>query len=307
MRPNAPYVFGVSQFTTWPWSLERDLRQYAIHGIDAIEVCEFKLNRDDYAPQLKKIASSGLTVSSVQATVHSLFPDSLAAEPTAPRDRVRHIKTAIERIAPHVPAGTPFVVITGAAPGGDTHHVYETALEAFPGLAEFAARHTMRIAYEPLHPVLFNTDTALSGLDQALELVSDIDHPALGLCVDTWNIFQTPDLENVIRQCGDRIFLVQISDWHRPRSGADRASLGDGTIDNAAIVKTIRETGYDRPYILEIFSGESLPDSIWAGDLDTTLQKNADAFTRIWQNSEPSEPSSPASEKRMRATGQSEL
>jgi sugar phosphate isomerase/epimerase len=284
---NASYQFGVSEFSTWPWPFERDLRQYVTHGIDAIEVCEFKLDREDYAPQLEAVIRSGLAVSSVQATVHSLFPDSLAAQPTAPPDRVRHIKTAIERIAPHVPAGTPFVVITGAAPGGDTRHAYKTALAMFADLAEFAAQHTMRIAFEPLNPVLFNTDTALWGLNQALELVGNVDHAAFGLCVDTWNIFQTPDLENVIRQCADRIFLVQVSDWQRPRSGADRLSLGDGTIDNAAIVRAVRETGYDGPYVLEIFSGESLPDSIWRNDLDAMLRKNVDAFSRIWQSSQP--------------------
>jgi sugar phosphate isomerase/epimerase len=136
----------------------------------------------------------------------------------------------------------------------------------------------VRVAYEPLNPVLLNTDTALWGLDQALELVQRVGHPALGICLDTWNVFQTPDLHDVIRRCRDQIFIVQVSDWHRPRSGADRISLGEGAIDNAAIVRTIRETGYTGP-------GESLPDSIWRADLDAVLQKNAQAFARIWQES----------------------
>ncbi len=42
------YRFGVSEFTTWPWSFERDVERYPAHGIDVIEICEFKLNRDDY-------------------------------------------------------------------------------------------------------------------------------------------------------------------------------------------------------------------------------------------------------------------
>lgn len=281
MRSKPALPFGVSEFTTWPWSFERDVERYAAHGIAAIEVCEFKLDKNDYAPQLQSIAAAGLTVSSVQSQVHSLFPDSLAGQPTAPGDRVRHIKAAIERIAPHVPERTPFVAITGAAPGGDTAHVYDTALEAFADLAEFAAKHRMRLAYEPLNPVLFNTDTALWGLDQALELVRRVGHEAFGLCVDTWNIFQTPGLHEVIRACGDRIFLVQISDWRRPRSGADRISLGEGEIDNEAIMRTIRETGYSGPYVLEIFSGESLPGSIWRSDLDAVLQKNFQAFAKI--------------------------
>ncbi len=281
-----PYRFGVSEFTTWPWSFERDLQRHATHEIDTIEVCEFKLNADDYAPQLENIKRSNLTVSSVQSTVHSLFPDSLAPQPTAPEDRIRHITSAIDRIAPYVPKGTPFVVITGAAPGGDTSLVYDVALDAFARLAEYAAGHGVRLAYEPLNPILFNTDTALWGLDQALELVQRITHPAFGLCVDTWNIFQTPDLPGVIRQSDDRIFLVQVSDWRRPRSGADRVNLGDGSIDNGAIVKSVREAGYGGPYVLEIFSGESLPESIWRADLDAVLEKNISAFARIWQESE---------------------
>ena len=122
--------FGISEFTTWPWSFERDVDRFADHGIGAIEVCEFKLNRDDYAPQLRCIERSGLVVSSVQSTVHSLFPDSLAPSPTDPDDRIAHMKSAIERISPHVPAGVPFVVITGAAPGGNTQLVYDKAVSA---------------------------------------------------------------------------------------------------------------------------------------------------------------------------------
>lgn len=280
------YRFGVSEFTTWPWSFERDVERYAAHGIDAIEITQFKLDRNDYAPQLALVAESGLRVSSVQSTVHSLFPDSLAPQPTAWKDRLRHMKSAIDRIAPHVPAGTPFVAITGAAPGGDTQRVYDTAVGAFRELAEHAARREVRLAFEPLNPVLFNTDTALWGLDDGLALVRDVDRPAFGLCVDAWNVWQTPRLPDVIREAADRIFLVQVSDWRRPRSGADRASIGDGTLDNVGMVRAIRDAGYAGPYVLEIFSGESLPGSLWRSDLDALLQKNRDAFARVWKETD---------------------
>ena len=278
--------FAVSEFTTWPWSFEKDVERYGAHGAVGIEVCEFKLNRNDYAPQLETLKAHDLAVSSVQSTVHSLFPDSLAPAPHDLSDRMRHMKTAIERIAPYA-GGVPFVVITGAPPGGNSRRVYETALSRLAELADFAAEHSVRIAFEPLNPVLFNTDTALWGLDQALELVRRIDHPALGICLDTWNVFQTPELHDVIRACGDRIFLVQVSDYHRPRSTADRACLGDGIIDNAGIVRTIRQTGYSGLYVLEIFSGESLPNSLWRADLDVVLTANAGEFSKIWAASTP--------------------
>jgi len=93
-----PYTFGISEFTKWPWSFERDVATYARHGIAAIEITEFKLDRNDYAPQLESIAAHGLAVSSVQSTVHSLFPDSLAPQPSAPEDRLRRSSSSRARL-----------------------------------------------------------------------------------------------------------------------------------------------------------------------------------------------------------------
>lgn len=279
--------FGVSQFTTWPWSFERDVREFAALGIGDIEVCEFKLDRDDYAPQFRLLAGAGLAVTSVQTTVHSIFPDSLAPAPAAPERRVAHILEALERIAPLVPEQTPFVVITGAAPGGDCERVYATLLEVLPHLAERAAAHGMRLAFEPLNPILFHTDTALWGLDDALALVERIGHPSLGLCLDTWNVFQTPRLAATIAAARERIFLVQLSDWRRPRANADRRSLGEGSIPNAAIVRAAGAAGYRGPFVLEIFSDESLPDSLWRGDIAATLRRNRGVFTAMTDSYRP--------------------
>ena len=276
------YCFGISEFTTQPWSFERDVERYAAHGVDAIEICEFKLNRADYRPQLESIAAAGLTVSSVQTTIHSLYPDSLVPSPSDPRDRMDHMIASIERIAPHVPKGTPFNIITGAAPGGNCELVYQYALQALPRLADVAARFGMRVAFEPLNPILFHTDTALWGLDAAYDLIERIGHPALGLTCDTWNVFETPRLLDVIRSCAIHIDLVQVSDWRRPHNNADRRCLGDGTIPTLDIVRTLHESGYGGPYVVEIFSAESLPDSLWKGDLDEVLARNIVAFESIW-------------------------
>lgn len=284
MNERGDYRFGVSEFTTKPWTFERDIEAYVAHGIDAIEICQFKLG-DDYAAAFAAIARSGLMVSSVQTTIHALFPDSLAPQPADPAQRLDAMLTSIDRIAPHVPRDTPFVVITGAAPEQNSERVYQHALRALPLLADRAKQHGMRIAFEPLNPVLFHTDTALWGLDDALDLVERIDHPALGLCCDTWNIFQTPAVEDVIRACAGRIFLVQVSDWRRPRNNADRRSLGEGAIPTAKLLAAIRESGYQGPYVLEIFSATTLPDSLWKADLSAVLDRNIVAFERLWNES----------------------
>ncbi len=277
-----PYAFGVSEFTTWPNTFAQDVELYARCGADYIEVTEFKVDASRIEEELAAVAAAGLLVSSVQATVHSLFPDGLAGEPTAPEDRVRHIRASIERLAPHVPVDTPFVVVTGAAPGGNVQHVVDTARTAFHELAAVADSVGMRLAFEPLNPMLMNSDTAIWSLDDALELVDMVDHPSFGVCVDLWNVCQTGDLPSVIRKAAERIFLVQVSDYRCPRSHNDRVCIGDGNIDFPRILAAIRSTVYDGPYVLEIFSSESLPDSLWRADFEEVVRRNMTAFEHAW-------------------------
>ncbi|HKU68124.1 MAG TPA: sugar phosphate isomerase/epimerase family protein [Candidatus Baltobacteraceae bacterium] len=280
-----PYRFGFSEFTTWPWAFKKDVERYSAHGADCIEVCEFKLAHDDYGDDLASIAKAGMTVASVQAKVHSIFVDSMAPVPKDPRDRVRAIRDAIELSAPHLPKDTPFIVITGAPPDGNMREAIETTVESLKELGDVAARHGMKIAFEPLSPINVNTDTAVWGLDHGLDLVERVNHPAVGICVDTWNVWETPDLPQVIRRCGNRILVVQLSDWKTPRSTADRYSLGTGEIDLAGTIRAIRATGFAGPWVVEILSSLHLDGSLWKSDMDDVLRKNREAFERLWNES----------------------
>jgi sugar phosphate isomerase/epimerase len=282
-----PYRFGFSEFTTWPWSFKQDVEHYKRHGADCIEVCEFKLAHNDYGEDLRYIDREGMTVASIQAKIHSIFVDSMAPTPKDPADRVHAIKEAIEMSAPHVPKDTPFIVITGAPPEGNMRKAVEMTVESLKELGEFAAKHNVKIAFEPLNPININTDTAVWGLDHGLELVEKVNHPAVGICVDTWNVWETPDLPQVIRQCGKRILVIQMSDWKMPRSTADRYTLGQGEIPLTEMFRAIRQTGFEGPWVVEILSSLHLDGSLWKSDMDEMLRKNHEAFDRLWQQSAP--------------------
>lgn len=279
------YRFGFSEFTTWPWTFKDDVEHYKQQGADCIEVCEFKLSHNDYGEQLRYIDKHGLTVASVQAKVHSVFVDSMAPTPKDPDDRIDAIAKAIELSAPALPKGTPFIVITGAPPEGNMRKAVEKTIEALGKLGEVAAKHGMKIAFEPLNPINVNTDTAVWGLDHGLDLVEQVNHPAVGICIDSWNIFETPNLNEVIRRCGKRILVVQLSDWKMPRSTADRYTLGQGEIDLRSMMRAIRQTGFDGPWVVEILSSLHLDGSLWKSDMDEVLRKNHEAFDRLWQES----------------------
>lgn len=280
-----PYKFGFSEFTTWPWSFKQDVEHYKKHGADHIEICEFKLSHNDYGAQLDYVREHGLTVASVQAKVHSIFVDSMATTPKDPQDRVQAIKEAIELSAPHLPKNTPFIVITGVPPEGNMRKAVETTVESLKDLGEFAAKRGMAIAFEPLNPINVNTDTAVWGLDHGLDLVERVNHPAVGICVDSWNVWETPSLDEVIHQCGKRIRVIQLSDWKMPRSTADRYTLGQGEIPLAKMIRAIRATGFDGPWVVEILSSLHLEGSLWKSDMDDVLRKNHEAFDRLWNES----------------------
>jgi sugar phosphate isomerase/epimerase len=275
-----PYRFGFSEFTTWPWPFRRDVERYRSHGADSIEICEFKLPHNDYRLYLELL--DGLTPASVQMSVHSVFVDSMANKPEDPDDRVGAMKAAIAMTAPHLPAGTPFIVITGVAPDGNVRKACDRVAEALKELGDFAAEHNVKIAFEPLSPANVNTDTAVWSLEDGLELVERVNHPNVGICIDTWNVWQTRNLEQLIAQCGARILVVQLSDWKTPRSTADRYTLGDGEIPLDSLIGAIRRTGYSGAWVVEILSSMHLEGSLWKSDLDAVLSANCDAFARLW-------------------------
>lgn len=277
------YTFGISEYTTMPWSFERDIERYPALGARAIELCEQKLSDNDgkRREQLVLLEKSGLVVGSVQAKLHTIFPDNMNPEPQDPSERVARIRTSIEHLS-EAAKGAPFVVNTGHAPKGNVEQAWQRATQEFRALSDFAERHGARLALEPLNPQVMNKDTFVWSLPQGLEMAEEVDRPNFGMCVDVWNLWQDSKLAEHIGICGDRTFVVQVSDWRRPRSFLDRTAVGNGPIDIAEFLAAVDATGFAGPYALEIFS-TGVPDSLYDGDLDAVVRDSKSALDAAWE------------------------
>ncbi len=174
-----PLQFGMSQFSTWPQSFEQDLQLYQESGIQYIEVCEGKLEIDNPHPQLQRLRETGLKVPSVQPRLHSLFPDHPRPLPESPGERMLQLRNTINFFGPYFP-GTTIVTISGAAPGGNYDLAYRTAAHEYKEAARAAADQGVRLALEPLNPILMNVDTFICSLTHAARIVEAVDHPAFG-------------------------------------------------------------------------------------------------------------------------------
>ena len=248
-----------------------------------LEVVSRGLGDQRLAQQLALIGEHGLSVSSVQPSVRTLYPGRMQPQPSDPGERMAQFRRSIERIAPFG-QNLPFVTNTGNAPNGNIRAVLERAEKEYRTLAEFAAGHGARIALEPLNASTMNEESAIWTLQQAMQIAEAVDRPNFGVCVDLWNLWQNADIVEAIRACGDRNFIVQVSDWRTPRSFADRVSVGQGEIPLPPLLRAIYDSGYRGPYAVEIFS-QDVPDSLYDGDLEQLIRDNRVGLDAAWRES----------------------
>ena len=275
------FQFGISQFTTHPWSFERDVEAYARLGAQAIEACEVKLDPDKVPEQMKMIADAGLEVTSVQPATRTLYPSQSQPEPKPIPERMARFKRTIERLAPYTP-GVAYVTNTGIPPDGNVQEVLDTAAVQYQALADFAADHGVKVALEPLNASIANIESAIWTLPQAMDVVQAVDRDNFGICLDCWNIWQNADLYAAIQQCGSKIFVVQVSDWRTPRSFMDRLVPGQGAIPLAPFMRAAHDAGFRGAYSVEIFS-KGVPDALWDGDLEQVITGSKAGVEAAWQ------------------------
>jgi sugar phosphate isomerase/epimerase len=278
------YQFGVSEFTTNPLTFEQDIALYAEAGVQFIEVVEDKLDQGRLAAQMALLRDRGLTVSSWQPSVRTLFPSLGQPEPKPIPERLARFRQSLERLAPFAP-DAPFVTNTGIPPNGNMQEVIGTAVREYAMLADFAAGVGAKIALEPLNASIANIESAIWTVAQAMEIIRAVDRENFGLCLDTWNVWQNADVQQEITRAGDRIFVVQISDWRTPRSFQDRLVPGEGATPLPALLRAIRESGWTGPYSVEIFSSQELPDSLWSAVSAEVIARSRAGLDAAWQAS----------------------
>ncbi|MGC9670463.1 sugar phosphate isomerase/epimerase family protein [Planosporangium sp. 12N6] len=280
-QPTTAFRYGMSQFSTMRWSFEQDVENYPRLGVEALDLCEEKLADDHADDQLAMVGAAGLPVTSVQPTVRALFATATQPRPHDHGERLTRYRRSIERLARYTPDAA-FIVTTGPAPGGDLAGLLDVVTLDLRELADVAAAHGVRIALEPLHPVLVNVETAIWTFRQAMRLVHEAGRDNLGVCVDLWNLWQDPYLIPGLRSAGNRIFVLQVSDWRTPRSFADRRSIGTGELPLPELLYAVRAAGFTGPSVLEILSRD-VPDSLWEGDPRALVRRNRTALEEAWR------------------------
>jgi sugar phosphate isomerase/epimerase len=278
--------FSISQVTTLTSTFVEDVAAYRQAGVEAIGVWELKLaeGRDDEA--LDALAAAGLGSAAAVPRIPSILPLPLMEGPSDPQERVDALCASIQRLARFSPSG--IVCLTGPAQGHDPDDARAVVVEGLQTVAAEAERAGVRIGLEPINRIGGENWTIVSSIPEAVELIQDANHPALGLQLDTWHLWNTETLIEDIEREAWRLVGVHVADWREPTRGwADRVLPGDGVADLPAILGALDRAGWDGFYDLEIFSdngtfGDAWPDSLWDVPAEELARRGRESLERTW-------------------------
>lgn len=178
----------------------------------------------------------------------------------------RDNRAAVEEAAE---LGAPLLVLVcGPVTGSGQHAAIDAIRRGIEELLPHATDHDVLLAVEPFHPMLAAERSAIVTLDQATRLVEDIDHPHLGLVVDSYHVWWDPDRAGAIARAGRRIAGVHLADWLVPTTSllAGRGLPGDGVIDLARLLAELSAAGYAGPVEVEV-----LNEALWARPVEETV------------------------------------
>ena len=231
------------------WSPEQVVDACAARGYGGITF--WRREFDDNAHQIgERVRDAGMRVTGLCRTpllVGQGAPDYVADD----------FKRAID-MASDLGADSLTSVVGGVADGSkgldDSLKIVRDHVAA---MADRAKEAGIMIGIEPLHPVYAGNRSCLVTVRDAIDMVLEIDHPAIGIDLDVYHIWWDRDLYTQLeRITAAQIAGYHICDWLAETHDVllDRGMMGDGVADLKAIRKAVEATGFKGHCEVEIFS-----------------------------------------------------
>ncbi|GAB2846617.1 sugar phosphate isomerase/epimerase and 4-hydroxyphenylpyruvate domain-containing protein [Lentzea nigeriaca] len=230
-------------------TLEEKLAAAARAGFDGVEIFENDLIASPWSPSeiRARCADLGLSIELYQP-----FRDFEAVPPQVLATNLRRAERKFELMGE---LGADLLLVCSSV-SPDALDDDDLAAEQLHALADRAAQHGIRIAYEALAWGRF-----VNTWEHSWRIVRAAGHPALGLCLDSFHVLsRTPDVTGIAEVPGRELFFVQLADaphldmdvlqWSRHH----RLFPGQGAFDLTGFTNLVWRTGYQGPISLEVFN-----------------------------------------------------
>lgn len=230
-------------------TLPHKLEAIAAAGFDGVEIFENDLVASPLAPEAIRDLAADL---GLRIEMYQPMRDVEAMPPDRFEDTLRRAERKFELMDR---LGTDLLLVcSNVSP--EALDDDDLAAEQLHRLAERAAAHGIRIAYEALA-----WGRHVNRYLHAWRIVRAADHPNLGTCLDSFHILSRgSDPAGIEAIPGEKIFFLQLAD--APRLAMDvlqwsrhhRCFPGQGDFDVAGLVAHVLRAGYTGPLSLEVFN-----------------------------------------------------
>jgi 4-hydroxyphenylpyruvate dioxygenase len=229
--------------------LEEKLAASARAGFDGVEIFEGDLITSRLSPADVRLRAADL---GLDIMLYQPFRDfeGVPADVFA-----RNLRRAERKFALMSALGADLMLVCSNV-SADAIDDDARAADQLAQLAERASGQGVRIAYEALA-----WGRHISGYQRAWQVVAAADHPALGICLDSFHILSLRhDTAAIGAIPAEKIFFLQLADaplltmdvlaWSRHY----RCFPGQGDFDLAAFTSAVLAAGYGGPWSLEVFN-----------------------------------------------------
>ncbi len=230
-------------------TLEDKLDAAAGAGFDGVEIFEPDLVASALAPAEIRARCEGLGLS---IDLYQPFRDLDSTDVERFAHNLRRAERKFELMAE---LGTDLILICSAVAPDAVADLDRLAAQLH-AVAERAEAHGMRVAYEALA-----WGTQINTYEQSWDAVRRADHPALGLCLDSFHILSRgSDPAGITAIPAEKLFFLQLAD--APHMNMDvlqwsrhyRLFPGQGAWDLPAFLGYVLSAGYTGPLSLEVFN-----------------------------------------------------
>ena len=228
--------------------VETTIRRLAKYGYDGIEISYDSVELAPGAPGTAAVRQA-LRDNGIEfvGSISLMFAgrDLLHADPAVRESSVEYLKRCVTMIKELRDGGGTMSIVPSEVGKvkamASPEEEWGWAVEGLKAVREHASAEGVRIAVEPLNR--FETNF-VNRHDQALLLAQEVG-PDVGVCLDIYHMNQEEaDPLRAIRNAGDRLFNFHVAD-------NNRMACGQGALDWAAILGTLKEVGYDDSLTVE--------------------------------------------------------
>jgi sugar phosphate isomerase/epimerase len=251
---------AVNELSTFRWSFEEDVLNYAAEGFEAIGIWRPKLAEYGEEKAVELLREHGLKISSLQ-----WIGGFTGSDGRSYRDSFHDALDTIQ-LAADIHAET-VVVLSGGRCGHTRNHAMRLLRGALKHLSEAAEAVGVQLAIEPMHIGCGSQWSFLNTVPQCLDLIGETASPNLGLVFDCYHLAQELFDHDWLHAITPFVRLVQLGDAkHAPMGEQNRCLLGQGRLPLQQIMSVFQDAGYKGYFGLEMV-GEDVEHLAYASIL----------------------------------------